>query len=361
MASIERSGEKWKVRWREEGAARSKTFTGERAEEEARALLATLGDSSGSAPSAEVAPAEGLRDVVKAYLRARARGLRPRGVDQLIQVLGAWLDWAEAGRLGFKALTAAEVERYHDDVLCGPTGRHGRRRAASTVRNHVRAIERLWDWADRRGADRGWTIARAVRMELGARRSPIARAPSWEEVDRMISALGSGWTWRAAVVLRYSGARIQEALRLRWADVDLDRGEVLWQPEDTKGGYGGRRVPLHPGLVELLRGWRSKSARVCDGPEAELTGRGHVQRSFNRAWRRAGVDPRVWQRQPTHAARKAFFTGLCAAGVELLLVRLLVGHKLDDTTLAYLDTAQLPLRRALERVPLITSASTPGL
>ena len=97
-------------------------------------------------------------------------------------------------------------------------------------------------------------------------------------------------------------------------------GAAATTPLAALFGKGGkeRRVPLHPGLVALMRSWRSKSGRVCDGPEAELTGRGHVQRSFNRAWRRAGVDPRVWQRQPTHAARKAFFTGLCAAGVELL-------------------------------------------
>lgn len=301
------------------------------------------------------------RDVVKVYLRARKRKLSARTTDRLLDIFAPWLDWLEREGLGMKAFSARAIERYHDEHLTRPTGRHGRTRAPSTVLQHVRSIETLWDWADRRAADEGWTIARQVTLELPGRRASQARAPSWEELDAMIAQLPEGWARRAAVIQRLTGVRINEALSLTWGDVDLVRGEVTWRAELTKGGYGGRRLPLHPELIEALRAWRGEApaeARVSGCPDAELSGRGHVQRTLTRAWRRAGVDERLWRRQPTHAARKAFYTNLRATGADPDAVRVLVGHRLDGVTAAYLDAAQLPLRELVGRVPGISRAES---
>src|SRR4030095_1920948 len=52
--------------------------------------------------------------------------------------------------------------------------------------------------------------------------------------------------------LQYSGAREQEALRIRWQDVDLEQGHVMIGAEGDSKSREARAVDLDPQLRDLL-------------------------------------------------------------------------------------------------------------
>lgn len=150
---------------------------------------------------------------------------------------------------------------------------------------------------------------------------------------------------RLAVVMRCTGMRRGAAALLTWADLDLAAGEITVRPETTKGGYGGRRVPLAPALLELLEAW-PREELVC-GAVAP-----HVHKAFSRAWGLTDAPPALWRQRPTHALRKAFVTGLRARGADPDSVEFLVGHSIGAVKGAYIDPAHgLLLAEAVGKVP----------
>jgi integrase len=97
-------------------------------------------------------------------------------------------------------------------------------------------------------ARRGWCNAFTIeRMDEGKTR---VRWLSYDEADRLTAAASSHMR-PLVIFLLYTGARIGEALWLDWHNVDLDRKHV--QFIDTKNGTS-RGVPLHPRVIEVLRG-----------------------------------------------------------------------------------------------------------
>lgn len=50
-----------------------------------------------------------------------------------------------------------------------------------------------------------------------------------------------------------TGSRLREAIRLKWEDVDLDRGQVNLASLKGGGGWRKRSVPLMPAIVDKLR------------------------------------------------------------------------------------------------------------
>lgn len=98
--------------------------------------------------------------------------------------------------------------------------------------------------------------------------------------------------------------------------------------ESTKGGASGRVVPLPRWLEVLVGTWGppSSGGTLVDAPAGELTGRGHVDRTLRRAWKRSGVRPAAWEGQPVHGARVTIRSTLAAAGVQGDVIDAYLGH-----------------------------------
>lgn len=118
----------------------------------------------------------------------------------------------------------------------------------------------------------------------------------------------------------------------------MQAGTVLLRSETTKGRRGGRRLPLALTLLRLLRARHAERTGewVVEAPERERNaarsdGRGHVDRSVERAWLRAGVREEVWRGRPCHSFRKGVSTGLELAGVRREVTEYLVGHQPTGT------------------------------
>ena len=162
----------------------------------------------------------------------------------------------------------------------------------------------------------------------------------------MITAMRSNAVyWRLACLQRFTGCRITETTLLEWTDYDEQRALLRLRPETTKGGYGGREIPVSPHLAVMLASWPRVNERV-----AGFQGRPQAM-VFTRAWTRSGVRPEVWQHQPSHAIRKGVVTGLLALGASADAVEVLVGHQLDAVRNAYVDQDALNLRSVVELIP----------
>jgi site-specific recombinase XerD len=130
-----------------------------------------------------------------------------------------------------------------------------------------------------------------------------------------------------------AGLRLEEALHLKPADIDSTR--MLLRVSRGKGAKE-RLVPLSPRLLDELRQYW-KAYRPSDWlfpgktPDRPLGGT-TVQKACTRAAREAGLRQRV----TPHVLRHSYATGLLEAGVDLLTISQLLGHRSFSTTLIYL-------------------------
>ncbi|MCB9797852.1 MAG: tyrosine-type recombinase/integrase, partial [Alphaproteobacteria bacterium] len=265
--------------------------------------------------------------------------------------------WAEKrhGRTVKADVLSRRLLREYFEHLSSSDSRHKRPRALSTCQRNLTCIFTAWSWCYERDDELNggaWKdqIPRPRKPNLPrAGTHMTVRAPTWKEMDRLIGEL-EGWGRKLAILQRCAGLRRGAALALTWADVDLEHGWLALRAEITKGGYGGRSVPLAPVLTQELKRWGPDEGLIlADAP----TGRALERRlrCFGQAWKRAGVDPRVWEKRPTHSLRKGFASGLRELGAQPDAVEVLLGHSLGNSRGAYIDHVALKLREAVALVP----------
>jgi site-specific recombinase XerD len=152
------------------------------------------------------------------------------------------------------------------------------------------------------------------------------------------------------------GLRASEVLGLRVRDIDSSR-MLLW----VRHGKGDRDrcVPLSPALLEALRAhWRQLRPTTWLFPGRTPTGQrslGALQRVCHRAVVAAGFPKKV----SLHTLRHSYATHLLEAGVDLLTIQRLLGHRDLQTTARYLHLTAPQLARTpglLESLPAAPAA-----
>jgi site-specific recombinase XerD len=142
----------------------------------------------------------------------------------------------------------------------------------------------------------------------------------------------------------HTGMRRGEQYKLRWEDVDLNRG-IITIPVSKHGRL--RHVPINSvareALTDLARLQRKCSPFV-------VPGRTKVRTKDQRKWLEnaiaaAGIEDFRW-----HDLRHAFASRLVMAGVHLRVVQELLGHKTITMTLRYTHVANAQLSNAIEKL-----------
>jgi integrase len=249
-------------------------------------------------------------------------------------------------------------------------------RTISTSRLYVGAVRSAWEWAFDSDTY-GEHTPRPRRFTMPTPSAAHARAPTWEEMDAAIHAcdalaaseveasannkatLEDSWTWRRRllVVLRCTGLRVHQAMRLQWSDLDLERRTLTVRGElgKSRAERSGRVVPIAPVLADELAGWGIRTGALLAPWKKSRTA---DTMKTTRVWAASNVDPRVWgapagsdKGQPHHAFRKGFKTGLARLGVAAHVRDYLVGHH-RGIDAAYLDTFE-EAREAVALLPPI--------
>jgi len=152
--------------------------------------------------------------------------------------------------------------------------------------------------------------------------------------------------WKLVVFAIETGLRRGEQFRLRWDQVDLENG-VLTLPM-PKGGKT-RHVPLSEEAKTILRSFDSflRSAWVFPGLKdvtQPMDSRAFLRRSFEPGLRQAGISGACW-----HSLRHTAASRRVMAGVDLVSVKEILGHRDIQTTLRYAHLAPEHLRDAVNR------------
>jgi integrase len=137
----------------------------------------------------------------------------------------------------------------------------------------------------------------------------------------------------------YTGCRREEALNLRWEDIDMGEGKVIFRV--TKSGLS-RRVPFNGELSRIL------ASMVKTGEKPFEFKGSFVTHKFKKYLRASGIDLNGSLR--LHSLRHTYASHLAMAGVDLLTISKLLGHSSVKVTEMYAHLVPDHLKASVERL-----------
>jgi integrase/recombinase XerD len=293
------------------------------------------------------------------YIRTHcvARGLRPltlAAYEDSLKQFSEWVRVTHSDRAP-DLVTARDVLQYlqhlrddrdnHDSAV---------NRALVVLRGFYRAMVAMGYLDHKSNPLSGFPSIKAVPRKL-----PVSLAP--EQVSRLLAEPKPntviGLRDRALLALLYgTGIRASECATLRSGQVDLARLTITVR---GKGGHE-RSIPLNPQLGDVLRTYAN--ARGLALPTAPF-----FRSRFGRPLSRGAIYERVrtWGQRSRvgialcpHRMRHTFATHLVRAGVGLVTIRDLLGHRQITSTQIYLHVTAEDLRSAAARHPIGSLLST---
>ena len=204
-------------------------------------------------------------------------------------------------------------------------------RAGYVDSNPVRKVERF----DEKGRERETYLTSDEARALVASCSPVLR-------PLVLAAL-------------HTGMRRGELLALKWRAVDLDRRELLVEPQSEKSGRG-RMIPLTDALYDELAELKAARPRpALDGSDPVFTARdgspmtrSSVQYAFPITVRRCEDLPLAKRGRVTfHSLRHSAASFMVASGVPLFDVAKILGHSTLAVTMRYAHFAPEAGRAAI--------------
>lgn len=205
------------------------------------------------------------------------------------------------------------------------------------------------------------TLPRPWHVEMipfGKKPKTLPVVLSGADVSQFLACVATPLHRMILTTLYAAGLRLQEGLHLQAADIDGTRMTLR-----VRRGKGAkeRQVPLSPRLLRELREyWRAERRPAPtawlfpghgDGPYSET----NVQKACHVAARRAGLQVRV----TPHTLRHSYATGLLEAGVDLLTIQKLLGHRSFSTTLIYLHVRRPHLESIASPLDLLPISQCP--
>jgi integrase len=322
-----------------------KARSGELTEIVVRKLLDDVLESVGQQPLSS----ETVHSFFLAWLAGKKVAVKP-AVYRLYHMVGArFLEFlGDRALKPLSAITPTELAAYRDVRL-------GARVSVGTLRGDLRVIKSVFSSARRRGL---LLHNPADAIELPVNKPLEREVFSSEEIRALLNVAGP--EWRTAILIGYYlGARLSDAVSLRWDCVNLSDGLI-----DYVQGKTGRRViaPIHQDLeTQLLAiaGSDEGSGYLCPTlVQTRTGGRKGLSDQFKGLMKAADVDSREVQaahnrfsRKSFHGLRHSLTSHLANLGVSADVRMRLVGHKSADVHQRYTHVALDPLRMAVAALP----------
>lgn len=242
-----------------------------------------------------------------------------------------------------------------DDALRFIEAQRARGLRQTTINRRVSILRAALRWGVRMGLLAQDPLAGLRLPKASSRRVP---PPTPLELRR-IFRVAAPHLQRVIVIGAYCGPRIgpSELFRLRWRDVDLERG-VIRMPNAAKGARDAmREIPVRKALVPLLRRWRGEDEAA--GVEHVVHWRGRQVRTVHRAWHAALRRADVRQELSPYSLRHAYATYSAANGAPLKSLSALMGHR-DATMIlkVYQHALEHQGARTVEMMPDVLKLGT---
>ncbi|MEW6570233.1 MAG: tyrosine-type recombinase/integrase [Nitrospirota bacterium] len=206
-------------------------------------------------------------------------------------------------------------------------------RELECFRHALNLAIREWEWLDRNPFER-------VRIEKC--NNKIERWMTSEEEQRLLNA-SLPWLKEIITVALNTGMRQDEILSVKWSQVDFFRRTVTLLETKNKEK---RTIPLNQIVLELLK-VKSKvtsiSGYVFTSHNGTKIDARNLLRAFYSARKKAGL-----QDVRFHDLRHTFATRLVQAGINIYVVKELLGHKTLTMTMRYAHHYPESLRHGVE-------------
>lgn len=356
MATIRKRGTRWLVGWRDpDGSQRTRSCPDKAtADELAREVDRARSLGVRWEPRApDLAPT--LTEAAELYLSHRASRKAANTLINDDRAIAQFMDflrkkYPRQRRFTVESLTMVELSQF-DAALRQRTG-------SATVNSRVLGVRRLWAWCASRPefSSRVAPPPESRVLDLPRRSWAPPRAPSWAEMDAAIGVAETPWIRVFLTLLRCTGLRQGQVMRLLWSDFDLEAALLTIRPElgKTRQERAGRTVPISPHLVAFLAGLGVREGWVV---APHRTVRMASCRQIDKVWQATAVPAALWEGHPSHAFRYGFTSGLAQLGADREAVEHLVGHEVAGARSHYLDPRwALRLREAVDLVPAVNPA-----
>lgn len=249
-----------------------------------------------------------LRHCASVHWRSR------KSSAKLARTAELYVVWFGEDKPVSEGLTSAAIADYVGDL-------QDRERSGSTINRHLSGISVLAKHAKALGA--------IPTEPLIPWQSECEGRIRWFEHDEEVAILKTcrqwGYTTEAAFLmfLADTGARVGEALKLDWSDINKAMSRAtFWE---TKAG-NHRAVPITPRVREALKAL----PRTTRGPFSELTRHG-----LRGLWERLRTHYPWIKDAVLHTYRHTCASRLVQRGADLVRVKEWMGHKSIQTTLRY--------------------------
>ena len=194
-------------------------------------------------------------------------------------------------------------------------------------------------------------------IPFGKRPKKLPAVLGCNEVDRLLQCVRSLKHRTFLLTLYAAGLRLSEAAWLTIPDIDSER--MLLRVAHGKGAKE-RLVPLSPRLLQALRDyWKQVRSpkylfpgKTFEVPLSSTT----IQKTCKAAVSKAGIRKNV----TPHTLRHSYATGLLEAGVDLLTIGRLLGHKSFMTTMIYLHVRRPHLNSTPSPIDWLPVRQLPG-
>jgi integrase len=210
----------------------------------------------------------------------------------------------------------------------------------ATIRATLTLLNRICNY----GAKNGLCAALPFKIAMPKVSGVTIEDLNEEELKRLISAIEADTNADARGIMLlalYTGMRRGELFKLKWEDIDFDRGFI--RIVGPKGG-SDQTIPLNAAARKVLAAHPRTSAYVFPGDDGGQ--RVTIQKAVRRIRAAAGLPDTF---RPLHGLRHAFASRLASSGqVDMYTLQKLLTHKSPVMTQRYAHLRDESLRRASE-------------
>jgi len=358
-----------RVQWREHGAVKTKSWPDTKANRAAaKAWAKGFAETRDQVRPRSPITVRGLWDL---FIADQGNHLRQRTQDLYLEYWNRWEIFAGAG-FPAEQVTRVMIMQFRRELETRQ-GRDKKGLAATTVRDCLKVVKRVYSWAEQAEIleVNRW---RSYTFKVGKDQRPVPPAEyRTDDHGKILAALRPELAsqWRAYVALAvcgFQGARQNAVLHLRWADLDLEGKTVTWRALWDKLGREWVQPLREPTLAALAIAREHRERMGYTGPWVlppasrksgrEVYSAQSLWQALKEAERRAGV-PHL-ERRGAHGLRRLLAGDVASATGNAMLGLRAIGDKDPRMLERYVQKRDDELAAAFAQLDRNQSATAPG-
>lgn len=260
--------------------------------------------------------------------------------------------------LSISCVTPEHIEEFRDAQLA--LGK-----ASSSVNVDLKTLRNAFNLAKKRGII---SVNPVDVVDLPEEQRNVRGVFSIDQIAGLLQVASN--EWKMAIMLGYYiGARLGDAVRIKWENIDLERGVIRYLQQKTKKQI---ECPLHPDLqrhlcaISATRG-DSKGLLTPTLVGKGVGGRNGLSREFKMIMVKAGINEgrieqsekkgkgRAFSTLSFHALRHTSVSAMANVGVSAELRMKISGHTSESSHRTYTHLELETLRNAVSKLPSATA------